>query len=366
MNLKKGIIPNIYLTFLFVQLFQASNLITSFITDVTKQDTWIVSIASWIITLGLLAIYLGINSKLPDKTIIEINDIAFGKYLGKIISVIYILFFWFVIPANVRYVADFFNTYLFPDTDVIVFAFLIMLMAIYALRKGIEGIVRIAAFLVVITFFVSIFLIIFTTRYIKFSNFLPLFQITFMEFIHGVNVIVCIPLGEIIVYLMIYPSIKEKKSIKKYSYLGFCIGGFYFLMIIVRNTLVLGNIASIQVIPTYQVARLVVVGNTITRSEILVAIMLFFGLFLKICIFFYAAVLGITQLFKLNSYKVPTFPVGIISGILSISMFASQADETYIGSSIYPVFILPVIVVIPIVTLVVLKVKNIQKHNSIE
>ncbi len=357
MKIEKGIISSSQLMFLIIGLLQASSLTAAFIVGVTKQDTWLVLLAGFIISLPLLLVYTSLSKKNPGKNLIEINNEIYGYYFGIVMSTLYICFFEFIIPGNLRFISDFFSTYLFPETDISVFVIITIIICMYTVKKGIEVIARSGFILTILSIIVSIFISIVTTKDIQLSNFLPAFQLNLKEFVQGTNLMISIPFGEIIVFLMIFPYVNQIKQVKKFAFWGLIIGGILFLNIIFRNIGILGNIASIQVLPSYQVAKNINIGDIIERTEVLIAVVLLFNVFLKICIFYYATVLSIAQLFKLRSYKPLVMPVGIISAILSMSMYNSTVDEVYL-SSIYSVFVIPFIILFPIISLIIAYIRK--------
>jgi spore germination protein KB len=357
MKIEKGIISSSQLIFLIIGLLQASTLTAAFISGITKQNTWLVLLAGFTIMLFLLLVYTSLSRKYPDRNLIEMNSTIYGRYFGKGISILYISYFWFAIPANLRFIADFFSTYLFGETDIIVFIIAITIVCIYTIRKGIEVIARAGFILSVLSIIVAIFITVITIENIRLSNFLPLFQINLKELVQGINLMISIPFGEIVVFLMIFPYVNHIKQVKKSAFWGLTVGGIYFFSIILRNIAILGNIGSIHVLPSYQVARLINVGEVITRLEILVAVALLFNVFLKICIFYYATVLSIAQVFKLKSYKPLVIPVGIISIILSISMYSSSVEEAY-QTNIYSVYVIPYIIIFPIISWIIASIKK--------
>ncbi|WP_026881529.1 GerAB/ArcD/ProY family transporter [Clostridium akagii] len=359
MKIEKGIISSSQLMFLIIGLIQASTLTSAFISGITKQDTWIVLLAGFIICLFLLWIYTSMSKKFPGKNLIEINGKIYGEYFGKIMGILYIYYFWFIIPANLRFITDFFSTYLFPETDNVVFAIITIIICIYTVKKGIEVIARSGFILAILSIIVCIFITIVTIKDMRLSNFLPFFQVNFKEFIEGTNLIISIPFGEIIVFLMIFPYVNHIKQVKKIAFGGLIIGGILFFNVIFRNTAILGNIAGIQVIPSYQVAKNINIGNVIERMEVLIAVVLLFNVFLKICIFYYATVLSIAQVFKLRCYKPLVIPVGVISVILSMTMFPSTVDEVY-AASIYSVFVIPFIIIFPVISLIIASIRKLN------
>ncbi|ADK14710.1 spore gernimation protein [Clostridium autoethanogenum] len=359
MKIEKGIISNTQLTFLIIGLLQSASITVAFVSGITKSNTWISLLTSFIIISFMMLVYTSLNKRYPDKNLIEINTIVYGRYLGKIISILYIFFFWFLIPSNVRGISDIYSTYLFPQTDLTIFVVVIILTCMYTIKKGIEVIARIGSILTILIIIVTVIITVLILNDMHLSNFLPLFQINFKKFIQGTNIMVSIPFGELITFLMIFPYVNDKGKVKRFSFWGLIIGTIQFLIIILRNTAVLGNIGYIHVLPSYQVARLINIGEVITRMEILFGVMLLFNVFLKICIFYYATVLSIAQFFKLQSYNSLVIPLGIISIIFSITMYSSPAEESNFAST-YSIYAIIFVILFPSISLIIAWIRNLS------
>lgn len=362
MKIEKGIISSSQLSFLIFGLLQSAVLTAAFISSITKQNTWIVFFAGFIIMIIMLLVYTELNRKFPYKNLIQINDEIYGKYFGKIFSVLYIYYFWFLIPANLRFIADFFTTYLFSNIDISIFIITVTVVCIYTIKSGLEVIARMSILLVGLTIIVAIFLTVLSIQYLEFSNFKPFFRMGLKEFIEGTNIMVCIPLGEIIAFTMIFPYTNKQMQVRKAAFIGYFTGSIFFLILILRNTAVLGNLGAIHVLPSYQVARIINIGEVITRTEILIAVTLLFNVYLKISIFYYNVVLGIAQLFKLRSYKPIVIPIGIISIIYAIVMYNSAIEEVY-TVNVYAVFVIPYIIIFPIISLTIVWIKELLNKN---
>ncbi|MBK1811480.1 endospore germination permease [Clostridium sp. YIM B02505] len=360
MKIEKGVISSTQLMFLIIGLIQGSTLTIAFVNESTEQNTWIAVVVSFIIMCFLLLIYNKLFDKFPEKNIIEINDIIYGKYLGKIISVIYIYYFWLVIPSNIRILGDFFNSFLMQETDILVFIIVIGVACIYVVRKGLEVIANMVPMFAVITIIVAVSLSIMLVNEMDVKNLMPFLQLKAIEFIQGVNIIVAIPFGELIVFFMFYPSVKDKNNIRRYSFWGFYIGAGTLLLVSLRNILVLGSIGGLQVQASYQVAKIINIGEIITRMEVLIAALLLTNVFIKIAIFCYATSLSIAQIFNMGTYKHVVSPIMILSMLFSVTMFDSTMREYEFAANLYPIFGLIPQVVFPIISLIIAKAKNVK------
>jgi spore germination protein KB len=365
MKIESGKISSQQLMYLIIGLIQGSTLTATFIVGVTKQDTWIVLIFSFLVVCLMLAVYVKLAELFPEKSIIDINDITYGKYLGKIISLIYIYHFWFVLLSNFRFIADFYSSFLMQETQIGVFIFCIGIVSIYVVKKGIETLARMVPFFVIGTLIFGILICLLLFKQYDFTNILPVLQINLSAFVQGINVLVAIPFGEVFVFLMIFPNVVDKENIKRYSFKGLSIGFAFFLSIILRDLFALGVLGDSDVQASYQVAKLIDIGDIITRMETIIAVILLFNVFIKITIFSYSTVLGVAQLLKLRTYKPIASSIIILGMVFSITMFSGSINQSYYGANIYPVYAWIPEVIFPLASLIIGKRKRlkIQKFN---
>ena len=361
MKVEKGIISGKQLMFLIIVHLQASTLAISFIASLVNQSLWIIISFTFILMFIFFWIYLKISLQFPGLNLIEINDILYGKIIGKVVSLLYIYFFWYIAAANLRFIADFFSAFLYQGISNSVFIISFALVLVYTVRNGLETFGRCSVPLAILNIVLTIFITILTIKDWNLKNFLPLFNIELIKILQSANLMIAIPFGEMIVFMMIFPYVNEQTKVKKYFYLGYIIGFINLILIIIRNIAVLGNITSLYLLPSFQVARIINVGEIIVRAEIVIAVVLLFNSFIKICIFLYVTVLGLAQLFRMKYYKPLVLPIGVLISVFADSMYNSSTEHGYSGANIYPVYALLFIIFIPIITFILMYIKKFSK-----
>jgi spore germination protein KB len=177
MDIGRSKISSSELMFSVACFIQGSILLVSFTTGITKQDTWIVVLLGMIISVPIILMYVSLAEKFPGKNLIQINDVTFGPYLGKLVSLCYIWFFMSLACLNLRDVGNFVTTYMLNKTPMIVILITFTSLCAWTVRKGIELIVRISSLFV--TFIVIEVLMTFLLLFkdMDFTSFLPAFQL---------------------------------------------------------------------------------------------------------------------------------------------------------------------------------------------
>jgi spore germination protein KB len=360
LKLEKGEISSSQLMFLVGGFIQGSLLTLTFAKDATKHDLWLALIVAFMISIPLALLYLTLALKFPGQNLIQINDAIFGPYLGKVVSFQYIMLFLMIVSANLWFAGDFFVSFFFPETPILVIIIMFAFICAWGVRAGIEGIARMSIILVLVTILITLTTFIFLLNEMKFSNLLPIFDIPIYDFIHGVNIMMAIPFNEVFVFMMVIPYVNKMKQVKTSVVYGMTLALMTSLIVVLRNTLVLGPLADIVVSPSMEAVRLIDIGEIIERLEALVGIGLILTMFLKVSVFYYATVLGMAQLLKLRSYVPLVIPVGVIGISLALAN-ESSIKFNYTAMNTYPIFSLPFYIVLPLMSLLIAKIRKLPK-----
>jgi len=117
------------------------------------------------------------------------------------------------------------------------------------------------------------------------------------------------------------------------------------------------------VFPVFSLAYYIEVAAFIERVEAVVLALWVSGVTIKVAIWYYAGVLGITQIFGLKNYKPVVFPLGLILGVLSLIVFDNSTEAARFFAHEFPPYAFTFEIIIPI-GLLILAV--IRKKNSFQ
>lgn len=348
--------------FIVACFIQSSSLLTSFFVSITKQDSWMVVILGFLVSIPSLIIYTYIMKVFPNKNLIEINRTVFGAVIGNMISILYIWFFLTLASLNTKDLGDFVQRTIMKNTPSILIISIFLLLCAWAVRAGIKVVTRYSMFFTLITLFIVVVTIFFISNQIKVDNLLPAFQLPTKAYVQGTHIISTIPFGEIVVFLMLNPNLDIKpREKRKYFFYGFLISGVTLLIIVLRDITVLGNTIEIFALPSFETFRLISIDYTISRVEVLLAVSLIVLLFFKISILYYVTVISIAYLFRLQSFKNLVMSVGVIIVIYSFNLYPSLTEHIKSGTNVVPFEWIVFETIIPFVIAIVIKIKKPHK-----
>ncbi|MDW4509995.1 endospore germination permease [Priestia megaterium] len=323
------------------------------ITADAHQDAWIPALFGVALGIGLVLLFTSLGKMFPTLTLMEMNEKILGKLFGKIVSAVFVLSNLFISSQVLYYVGNFLTTQILPYTPLTAIHIAFMGVVIVGVRLGIEVIARSAEIL--FPWFVGLFglLILSMIPQIKIEHIQPVFEIHPKAFIRAVLTFLSMSSLTYTILLMIFPShTPDTKKATQSFYIGNIAGGLVMVTLILLGILVLGPYyCQITMFPSYELGRRIDVGNFLQGIEVVIAILWFITLFFKLCIYFYATLLGFANVFHIKDYKLFSFPVALIMITLSVIVYPSvsyQKDwdtKTWIPYSLlvgilYPLFLL--------------------------
>jgi len=345
------------LTFAVSSFIFGSTLLACFVVGVSRQDTWFIVVTGAIVGIIISLIYLNLMGIYPDKTIVEVNELVFGKVLGKIISVLYVFYFFTGATLNARDLGNFITGYIMPETPIVAVLILFIGICALAVYQGINTIARISVlvfFLYLLGLLSSFVLLI---KEMDFSRLLPSFTLPLADYIQATHIIAVIPFGEVIAFTMVFKNIQDKKKIKRSFILGIVIAAVAMIMISIKDCAVLGSVGQMMLQPTYQSDTLISYGDTLSRAEVMFSFIFVIVLFFKVSVMYYAFAYGIKQVCKVQSYKPLVLLLGVIIIVEAILLYSSVAENLYFGPNIAPAYVTLFAAILPGITLIIEKIK---------
>lgn len=321
----------------------------------SKQDAWIASILGVGAGLLLVWLYSTVGNLFPNRTLVELNEILLGKWLGKVISLLFVVFTFLSCSQVMFYLGNFLTLHILQGTPILSIHIVFMIVVIIGVRYGIESIARCAEILFPVFIILFIILALSVSPQIKVENIQPILETGIKPILRSTLVFLSIASLTLINLLMIFPAcVNTSKKARRSFFIGHFTGGFIMIVIITLSIFILGpSQAARNMYPSYELASRVTIGGFLERIEALLAVMWLFSLYIKISLYFYATVLGLAQMLELKDYRPLTLPIGMIIIVLSVVVYPSVTyqqnwDTTtwlpYILTAglFYPIFLLGV------------------------
>lgn len=359
---------SVYQLFASMVLLGLGSSVLFFLTPDAKQDAWLAVLI--FITAGILLqlLYTELYYQYPNDTIVTYLPKIFGKFIGSILSILYILYFTYIAGRVVRDFSELILIVSLPDMSLPVIAIIFVVIFVYGAFSGIENISRAAQLILPIFIFTTIisWILLYATPYtVKFHNLKPILENGITSIIKDSWLLITFPYGETVLFTMLYSSVNESSKVRKASLLAVIFLGIVLSLNTIMFLVTLGvTSASKSLFPLFETMRLITLGF-LDRLDILIIIIMIIGGFFKVSLFTYGAMLGTAQLIKLKSPQSLAIPFGIAIVICSIFIAKNYPQHIMIGLKWTPLYIhLPLQVVVPTLALLVHYLKKYKKKRE--
>ncbi len=365
--LEKGRIGNyqLYLIILFIILPTAILSVPAVTTGIAKQDGWLATVLASGFGIAMAVLYSIYFIKFPNKNLLEVGEIAFGKWIGRLIGIAYITFLLHSGAAIIREFGEFLVTAVMPDTPLSVFIISITLLSAWAVYNGLEVIGRMSEFIFPLLSAATLIVIILVVGEFDLARMKPILSVD-LKVLIGASLIPSSWLGEAVLVTFLIPYVYQAKKQSWLWIIGavVTVGGI-LVIITLATILVFGHAEAARLtFPTFSLARIISIGDIIERTESLVMAVWVAGVFLKITLWFYVLVLVTAQTFGLRSYKPLIIPYAFCLITLSFWLFRNIMGFFQFISTTFPIWALNFEMLIPIAVLTVALVRKRGKKTS--
>lgn len=330
-----------------------------------KQDSWIAVIIAAVMALPILFVYSKVLSMFPEKNLYDIVEILYGKFLGKIITVLYI---WYSIHLGglvLRNFSEYIQIVSLPETPRFVLTMLLGIICIYIVKSGIEVIGRWSILMAFIIILIQIFLNTLSIPKMDFSILKPVLYNGFNPVMKSASNIFSFPFGETVLFMTVLGALKSKGSTFKVYNISLLIGAVIILIATIRNITVLGIETSlILYFPVHGAISLIDIGDFLQRVEVSISVIYLISGITKIGICLYSASIGFAKLFNLKDYRKIVAPIALITMNLSCIIYRNTMEMFYWATAIYKYYAFPFQVIIPLIILISAEIKIRSTKNK--
>ncbi len=353
--------------FIIACFIQGSSFYTMYYYHMAGNEAWLCLLAG--ILLGMLVAYLygALGDSYPSCCLVQINEAVFGRIPGKILSFFYLYTFIVSCSMTMRETSQFVAGDLLMETDWIPILTVFVLACAWASNAGTRYFASVSTFMCILMYVFTVLLFLLLLPMIEFKHLLPLGGHSALEYGRSVLYCTLMPFSELVVLLFLVPDFKEareQKNLWKQFVLGILIGAPFIIILVLRDTLVLGPLLTAFYYPSYEVVRLINF-NVLSHIESLYGVLLIFILFFKSAVIFYCITKALARIFGCRKNIVFTaFTTGLML-LCTQQLCSSNVSLMNLALHRIPYVLLAVQVGLPALTLAVSRVKNtVQNKRS--
>lgn len=327
--------------------------------SLAMQNAWISSIIAVLISIPVVLIYGRIVNRYPGKNFFDILEEVFGKIIGKIISILFILQSLFLCAYILNDFVDFIKITALFKTPTVVLMIFIGILSMWMIKEGIEVLAAWAQFFIRILLIFMVIMWIFLTPEMNIYNLQPIAHGNIKEiFSESVN-LMTFPFTEILIFINFFDCVKTKNNVKNSFLKPLIISGVLCTIISMINLMILGpeGYSSFNY-PGYEVIKRLKIQQEFQRVEIIVSTAFVIIEFLQINFCLLAVSKGVSKVFNLQSYKNIITPIIALLINLTYSIFKSSMESSEFSREYWTVYGMIFQVIFPIIIFIIILLKQ--------
>lgn len=331
--------------------------VASLLAMQVKQDAWISSIVGMLVNILLMTLYIVLLKMYPGMTLTQMTEVILGKWLGKAISILYVLFFFFLTVYLINLTGNFIVTTIFPDTPFIVIHITFTMVVAMAVRYGLEVFSRAAELFAPFIFVFFLFILIALIPLIDVDKIKPVLEAGIGPILYaGVHFA---SIQELVCFMMVAPFVNRPQRIPKSLLIGGGIGALIIIMVTTISMLVLGpDFSARNLFPAFVLAKKISIGQFLQRVEVIMLAIWFLAVFIKTAVCLFSTVLSLAQTLNMRSYRLYTYPVGILMVVYTSQVYPNVTAYLEFLFKTWYLYSYTMMLVIPLLLLVIALIRR--------
>jgi spore germination protein KB len=338
---------------------------SAFVGSVAGRDSWLMPLFGGLMFLPVFGICIALVKRHPGEDLFGIAEAALGPVVGRVVTVLYAVFFICVASLNASELEHFVSENLLKDTPIVFITVVTIGTCCYALTKGLNTIARLPMIVLILGIAVLSFELIISVSQMNFSNILPVLAQEPKVYIRSAHIMSTISLGESIGMLLFAGKLKQKKNgfVKGYAFIiGYSV--LYLTITHLRETLLLGRLAEFSLLPSFDAVRMINFGASLSSTESIYSLMMMTFSMFRILISIYGVLQALKHMLRLEQYKSLLLPVGALIAVYSLKVLDSPTDSFYFGTTTAPFLWTFFEFGLPLITLIGSLLRGLGKKKS--
>ncbi|MEN1938662.1 spore germination protein [Paenibacillus sp. 102] len=327
---------------------------------VKTPDGWISVILGGIVAMIAGVIIVKLGQHFPQKTFYQYNQEIVGKWIGRLLSLLVVCYFLTTSGFQIRSMTEVTGFYLLEGTPMWAIIMPFMWIGLYLIMGGINSIVRLFEIILPITILVFLLITLMSLGIFEIDNLRPVLGGGVMPVLNGVKTTILAYTGPEVMLILLMFMEQPNKAVKVIL-VGISIPLIFYVITIV---MVMGVFSVDGVVvrtwPTIDLMRsFEIPGLIFERFESLLLVIWIMQIFATFTISYYAAAMGLAQLFNRSIYP---FMFSLLPIIYIIAMTSKNTNDLFKFGDMLGNTALFLFGLLPLLLFVVMRLKS-KKHK---
>ncbi|WP_054695137.1 GerAB/ArcD/ProY family transporter [Syntrophomonas palmitatica] len=334
------------------------------LTSVLFNNAWMAIAAAIIPSILIISMYIYIIRKNPRPFPLMLED-CLGSIWGRIVAVVYSLFFLLTAGFIVRIFTDFIETNVLPGTPISVFIAVMLFTGFYVIKSGLQVLMRCLEIVVPIgVIFSLLIMLISLTENVDFSNLLPIVNLKPLGLVIG-TAHVLVFIGKLMPVLTLAYFCEENVKIETIIFKALALFLLLILLPSLAVIMVFGDTLSNYLsFPTFSLVRSISIGKFIKNIDIVFIGIWILGIFGSMSISWFMFCYSLQQALRLKDYRFLAAPSALIIGVAAIQLAPNIIELQLLLTKVLPFVYAFFLILIPFFLFIICLFKPDVKKNA--
>ncbi|MFL0198003.1 GerAB/ArcD/ProY family transporter [Clostridium sp. WILCCON 0269] len=301
-----------------------------------RRDAWLAVILAWFLDVLLAVVYAYMGIRFPGQNMVQYSITILGKKLGKIIGILFPMFFLLVSALLQRGLSIILSMVFFPNTSEVILLITSYIVIGYAVLKGIEVIGRVCEILGPVYLLSSIVLFLFVIPDVKMDRLKPQLELGLYPALTGTPLILSF-IGICIIMGMYIPICNHPENGFVAKFTAVSMGASIITIFIISIIGIFSYPQAKNMLnATLELTRFVNAGEFFERIEAIWLMIAIGAGIIASANMIWAFSLGMSQIIGLSTYKPLVFPGILLSFVIGMSSFKNSMDLVSFEFYSYP------------------------------
>ena len=336
---EKGIINTkqfVWLLFIIITSLAAMQIPGMLIMQ-AGRDAWLSVLSAWFLDVLLAIVYAYMGIRFPGENFVQYSITILGKYLGRMVGILFPLFFLLVATIVLRALSQIVNNVFLPTTPLNVILVSSFLVSALIGRKGLEVIARMTEVLGPLFFLSIVTLCFLVLPSFNIARLKPQFDEGVVPFLIGTPLMLT-SFGVCIIMAMYIPLCNRPENGFLAKFSAVSLGALVVGLITAVSVGIFGiEDAQYMYSPGLQLAKMINFSNYLERVEMVWLLILVGSVIVASSSLFWAFGQGIAQIVGLKTYQPLIYPGALLSLVLCFVSFPSSLQQTNFFHYTFPI-----------------------------
>ncbi|UJF31683.1 GerAB/ArcD/ProY family transporter [Paenibacillus hexagrammi] len=287
-----------------------------------EQGVWLSILAALPGGIAIYLVYDYLFRQYPNVILSGYIRKIVGPYIGFPMIFLYIAYFLYNASRNLREAGDLLITVAYDQTPMLVIHAVMIIAVVYVLNKGIEVFFRLGEIYLIITVCLGLIggCTLLLSGVVEPRNLLPIYGAGWKSILQmAYPNIFLFPFAELVCFTTVFPRLNRTKAVRISGLAGIIISGLILSMTHALEIATLGsNIYGRSIFPLFTTISLANVADFLQRMDAIVVLTLIIGVFFKMSMYCYAAMVITADVFQIKEERKLAYPVGAVVLLVSI------------------------------------------------